>query len=130
MSPAFAGGLADAVLLLHAAIAIAVTLMLPLILVGGHRGWRWVRHRALRLAHLLLILYIAASAWLGALCPLTVWEQALRRQAGQPGYGGSFIEHWLGALLYIDAPWWAFVLAYSLFALAVALAWWRVPPRR
>lgn len=130
MSPSLAGGLADALLLLHAAIAATVTLLLPLILLGGRRGWRWVRHRGLRLGHLLLIVYIAASAWFGALCPLTVWEQALRRRAGQPDYEGAFIAHWAGELLYVDAPWWVFLLGYSAFALMVAWAWWRVPPRR
>jgi hypothetical protein len=130
MDPRLAGGLADALLLVHAGIVVAVTGLLPLILLGGRRGWRWVRHRGLRLTHLLLMLYIAATAWIGALCPLTVWEQALRRRAGQPAYGESFIEHWLGELLYIEAPWWAFVAGYTLFAALLVLAWWRVPPRR
>jgi hypothetical protein len=32
-------------------------------------------------------------------------------------------------LLYYDAPWWVFTLAYTAFALLVLLAWWYFPPR-
>jgi hypothetical protein len=37
-------------------------------------------------------------------------------------------RHWLARLLYYEAPEWGFALAYSLFGLAVAVAWWRFPP--
>jgi hypothetical protein len=104
--------------------------LLPLVLAGGVLGWRWVRHRGLRLTHLGLIVFIAAQAWLGRLCPLTVWEQDLRRIAGQGVYTESFIELWLSRLLYWEAPWWVFVAAYSAFAVLVALAWWWVRPAR
>jgi hypothetical protein len=73
--------------------------------------------------------FIAAQAWLGRLCPLTVWEQDLRRLAGQDAYGESFIEHWLSRLLYWDLPWWVFVAAYTGFAGLVVRAWWRVRSR-
>ena len=88
----------------------------------------WMKLRWLRLLHLGLILFIAGQAWLGELCPLTTWEQDLRRLAGQDSYATSFIEHWLARLLYIEAPWWAFVLAYTTFAVVVAAAWVLVPP--
>ena len=63
---------------------------------------------------------IALQSWLGQLCPLTVWEQALRQRAGEATYRASFVEHWLSALLYVEAPWWAFVLGYSLLLALVA----------
>ncbi|MGH8078565.1 MAG: DUF2784 domain-containing protein, partial [Lysobacter sp.] len=66
----------------------------------------------------------------GALCPLTTWEQALRRRAGHDTYDESFIEHWLSRLIFFEAPWWAFVAAYTAFALLVLLTWRWVPPRR
>jgi len=100
------------------------------VLLGGLRGWAWVRRFRLRLTHLLLMVFIAAQAWLGQLCPLTVWEQDLRRIAGEGSYRESFIEHWLSRLLYWEAPWWVFVAAYTGFALLVGLAWWWVRPRR
>jgi len=128
--PTVAALLADAMLTAHVGIVVFVVGLLPLVLIGGVLGWRWVRHAGLRLSHLGLIVFIAVQAWLGQLCPLTVWEQALRRTAGQTSYGESFIEHWLSRLLYWDAPWWVFVAAYTGFAVLVALAWWWVRPLR
>lgn len=128
MSPTTAQWLADALLALHVGVVLFVVGLLPLVLAGGALGWRWVRHRGLRLTHLGLIVFIAAQAWLGQLCPLTVWEQDLRRIAGQAAYTHSFIEHWLSRLLYWEAPWWVFVAAYTVFAALVALAWWWVRP--
>jgi polyferredoxin len=78
----------------------------------------------------LTIAVVAAQAWLGVVCPLTTLEMWLRTRAEAGAYSGGFIEHWLQALLYWEAPGWVFALAYSAFALAVALAWWRFPPVR
>lgn len=130
MSPTTAGLLADALLALHVAIVLFVVGLLPLVLVGGALGWRWVRHFGLRLTHLGLMVFIAAQTWLEQLCPLTVWEQALRHTAGQSNYRESFIEHWLSRLLYWEAPWWVFVAAYTGFAVMVIMAWWWVRPTR
>ena len=129
LSPASAATLADAILLLHVGIVVFVVLGTMLILVGGWRRWRWVRGFKWRLVHLLLIAFVVLQTWLGALCPLTVWEQALRRRAGQVIYGESFIGHWLSRLIFFEAPWWAFVIAYSTFAALVLVAWIKVPPR-
>ena len=129
MTPTTAALLADALLALHVGVVLFVVGLLPLVLVSSLRGWRWVRHRGLRLTHLGLMLFIAAQAWLGRLCPLTVWEQDLRRAAGQGAYSESFIEHWLSRVLYWDLPWWAFVAAYTGFAGLVAGAWWWVRPK-
>lgn len=129
LPPPIAGLLADAILVTHAGIVAFVVAGLPLILIGGWRGWRWVRGRAFRFTHLALIAFIVVQTWLGQLCPLTVWENQLRQIAGQNGYSRSFIEHWLSRLLFFDAPWWVFVTAYSAFGLLVVLAWWRVPVR-
>ena len=130
LAPATDVLLADAILVVHAGIVAFVVLGSVAIAVGGWRGWRWVRGFGWRFAHLLLMGFIALQAWLGALCPLTVWEQALRRRAGQPVYAESFIEHWLSRLIFYEAPWWAFVAAYSAVALGVLLLWFAVPPRR
>ena len=74
--------------------------------------------------HLVFILYVMAGAllifkwpktlWLhlpvcfwgmtveftGWICPLTPWEIQLRRLAGEEGYTGSFIEHYLIPIIY------------------------------
>lgn len=129
LSPESAALMATAILLLHVGIVAFVVLGEAVFLFGARRGWRWVRNRALRSAHLALMVFIALQAWLGALCPLTTLEQALRRRAGQHGYAGSFIEHGLSRLIFFEAPWWLFVAAYSAFALLVLLTWRWVPPR-
>ncbi len=120
--------LADGVLVLHAGLACFVVGGLIAIVAGNGLGWRWVNAYWLRLAHLAAIAIIAAEAWLGADCPLTTFEMWLRRRAGASTYSGGFVEHWLQRLLYYEAPAWVFIAAYSLFALLVALAWWRFPP--
>ena len=121
--------LADAVLALHVLFVAFVLLGLAVVLAGAALGWSWVRARWFRLCHVAAIGVVALQAWLGVLCPLTHLEMWLRRQAGQAGYSGSFVEHWLQRLLYYDAPAWVFLLAYTLFLALVVLAWRLVPPR-
>lgn len=121
--------LADLVLAIHFAVVLFVVGGLLAVLAGGWRGWEWVRNFGFRLAHLAAIGIVVAQAWLGRLCPLTVWEQDLRRLAGQPGHEQSFIEYWIGRMLFFDLPWWVFVAAYTVFAGVVIASWWWVPPR-
>ncbi|MEA5446025.1 DUF2784 domain-containing protein [Gammaproteobacteria bacterium AB-CW1] len=120
---------ADVVLLIHAGIVLFAVLGQLLIMVGGLLGWRWVRGFWVRICHLLLVVYVAVQAWLGELCPLTVWEHELRRAAGQSPHDRGFVEFWLGQLIYYDLPAWVFLLMYTGFAFLVALTWWWIPPR-
>jgi hypothetical protein len=122
--------LADAVLVLHVSLVLFVVGGLVLVVVGNLRSWAWVNAWWFRLAHLLTIGVVVAEAWWGVVCPLTTLEMWLRAQARDSTYAGSFIEHWLQALLFWQAPPWVFTVAYTLFGLAVAAAWWRFPPRR
>lgn len=130
MPPALAGGLADALLGLHVMVVAFVVLGTLAILVGARRDWRWIRRFDFRLTHLGLLVFIALQAWLGRLCPLTLWEQTLRIRAGQTTYDTSFIQHWLSRLIFFEAPWWMFVAAYTGLASLVGWCWWRWPPRR
>jgi hypothetical protein len=120
--------LADAVLSVHVALVLFVIGGLVLVIAGNLRGWRWVNAIWFRLVHLATIAVVAAEAWLGFVCPLTTLEMWLRARADMSTYSGSFIEHWLQALLFWDAPPWVFVAAYSVFGLAVVVAWWHFPP--
>lgn len=129
LSPALAAFLADAILALHVGIVAFVVLGQAAILIGAWRRWRWIRNFRFRIAHLALMVFIALQAWLGQLCPLTVWEQALRTHAGQTAYAESFIEHWLSRLIFFQAPWWAFVAAYSVFAALTVMCWFWIRPR-
>ncbi len=130
MDPTNAAIAADALLTLHTLFVVFVVGGLALILSGGALAWAWVRNPWFRLAHLLAITVVVLQAWAGKICPLTTWEMALRRQAGQSTYHESFISHWLGRLLYYEAAPWVFVVLYTAFGLLVLASWWWVRPRR
>ena len=122
--------LADAVLVVHFGVVLFVVGGLVLVLVGNWLRWRWVNHLWFRLVHLAAIAVVVLQAWLRQYCPLTTLESWLRVQAGSGAYQTSFIEHWLQRLIYFQAPFWVFTVAYTVFAVLVLLAWWRFPPRR
>lgn len=81
---------ADAVLAFHLTFILFVVLGAVLAL-----KWRWVPW-----------LQLPAAAWgfyietSGRLCPLTALENDFRRRAGQSGYQGDFIQHYLLATIY------------------------------
>ncbi len=121
---------ADAVLLLHVLFVVFVVIGLALILVGRFLAWSWVRNWWFRVAHLAAIGVVVAQAWFGVICPLTTLEMALRRQAGDTTYAGTFISHWLESILYYRAPAWVFAASYTVFAALVVLSWVWVRPNR
>ncbi len=120
---------ADLILFLHVCFVAFVVVGLVVILVGGARGWSWVRNPGFRIAHLLAIAVVVLQAWLGRICPLTTWEMALRSKAGDATYTGSFIAHWLQAILYYEAPMWVFAVGYTAFGALVVASWYWVRPR-
>ena len=81
---------ADALLLLHLAFVVFA-------LFGGLLvAWRaWFA--ALHLPTAAWAAWIEAS---GGICPLTPWENRLRQRAGDSGYEGGFVEHYLIPVLY------------------------------
>jgi hypothetical protein len=82
--------LADAVLLLHLGFILFVAF--GALLVARRRRW--------------LPLHLLAAGWgflvevSGAVCPLTWAELYFRRVAGDAGYRGGFIEHYLLPMIY------------------------------
>src|SRR5690606_18047294 len=120
--------LADALLVLHFGIVLFVVGGLLAVVAGNWLGWRWANGWWFRLAHLVAIGIVLAQVLLGQLCPLTILESWLRVQAGQPSYTKSFIEHWLQRIIFYEAPFWVFTLAYTVFAVLVVAAWWYFPP--
>lgn len=81
---------ADAVLLAH--LAFIVFVVAGALLVARDRRWAW--------------LHLPAAAWgayaelTATVCPLTPLENALRQRAGDAGYAGGFVEHYLIPLVY------------------------------
>ncbi len=119
---------ADALLVVHALFIAFVVFGLVLVITGIFRNWRWTRNPWFRLAHLGAIGLVVLQSWLGMVCPLTTWENQLRQLAGQGGYAGSFVQHWLHKLIFYQAETWVFTLSYTVFAALVALAWCLAPP--
>jgi hypothetical protein len=119
---------ADAVLLLHVLFVAFVVAGLLLILAGRLLSWDWVRNWWFRVIHLGAIGIVVLQAWLGVICPLTRLEMYLRDKAGDTTYAGSFVSHWLEAILYYRAPAWIFAVAYTLFAIVVVMSWVWVRP--
>jgi hypothetical protein len=83
---------ADGVLLLHAAFVLFVV-------AGGLLVLRWPK---LARVHLPAAVWAAYVEFTGRICPLTPLEVALRRNAGDAGYAGGFIEHYVVLLMYPD----------------------------
>lgn len=82
--------LADFVFLAHLAFVLFVAL-------GGAAVW-W--KPTLAWLHVPAVAWGALIEFAGWICPLTPWEQSLRLLAGERGYAGGFVEHYLFPLLY------------------------------
>lgn len=100
---------ADFIVLLHLAFILFVGLGALLCL-----RWKWMAW-----------LHLPAAAWGAAIefrqgiCPLTPLEQGLRLAAGDAGYSGGFIDHYLLPIIYpagLDAD-----VQYALGTLVVLL---------
>lgn len=81
---------ADAVVLVH-------LLFILFVLFGGLLVLRW---RWLAGLHLPAVTWGAMVEFFHLYCPLTPLENRLRQAAGQAGYEGGFIEHYLIPLIY------------------------------
>ena len=116
---------ADAVVALHLAFVVFAA-------VGGLLAWRRLAYAWVHLPALAWAAYVEFS---GTICPLTPLENRLRARAGEAGYAGSFVEHYLVPVLYPagltpDAQAWigAALVALNVAIYAVALA--RARPRK
>lgn len=122
---------ADTVLVFHFLFVAFVVLALPLILVGGARGWRWVRNVTFRVVHVCAMGVVVVESVFGWVCPLTDWEMALRRAAGQPLVDDySFIAYWVDRILFYQGPPAVFTGLYIAFFVAIIASWVFFPPQR
>lgn len=81
---------ADLLVVLHLGFVLFVV-------VGGFLAWRW---RWLAWLHLPAAAWGALIEFAGWICPLTPLENDLRVAAGDTGYAGGFIEHYVVPILY------------------------------
>lgn len=82
--------LADGLVALHFAFIVFV-------LFGGLLVLRWRGWSAL---HLPAVAWAAFVEFTATTCPLTPWENALRQRAGEAGYNGGFVEHYVLPVIY------------------------------
>lgn len=115
--------LADTILIVHFAFVVFVVVGFLLILIGLLAHWSWIHNRYFRIAHLAAIGIVVLQAWFDRFCPLTLWENELRRRAGESGYTESFIEHWLHEILFYQAEPWVFTTIYTIFGALVLFVW-------
>ncbi len=113
--------LADAVVAVHAAFIVFA-------IFGGLLAWR---RAAWAWLHLPAVAWVAYLEFSGALCPLTPLENALRARAGEAGYAGGFIDHYVVPIVYPEGltPRIQVALGVAFVALN-ALVYWRVVRRR
>jgi hypothetical protein len=101
---------ADVVMLVHFVFLLYVAL-------GGFLAWRTPR---------LIVPHVAAATWgllsatVGMDCPLTAWEDAARRHAGEQGLPHGFIGTYLTGVIY---PADRLVEAQLLVASVVLVSW-------
>lgn len=81
---------ADAVLVVHFIFIVFAVAGATLVL-----RWPWVAW-----LHLPSVAWAVVVEWMGWICPLTPLENILREAAGQRGYEGGFLEHYLWPLIY------------------------------
>ncbi len=82
--------LADAVVVVHFGFIVFVA-------VGPLLAWRCPR---LVWFHLPALAWAAAAVTIGVRCPLTPLEKRLRELAGEEGYDGGFVDHYIENVIY------------------------------
>lgn len=111
--------LADFVVMLHLAFVLFV-------IFGGLLCFKWPRMAWLHLPALVWGVLVEVNHWI---CPLTPLENDLRRRAGESGYTGGFVEHYVLPVLYppgLDAAWqWSLGIALAAGNLIVYAMVWR-----
>ena len=112
--------LADAAIAVHALFVVFVVL-------GGALALRWPR---------VAFVHLPAAAWgawvefTGTICPLTPFENQWRRAAGEAGYQGGFVEHYVVPVLYPEGVTSRTQVVLGLVVVAVNLAVYGLAWRR
>ena len=82
--------LADLIVVVHVAFVLFVVL-------GGFAVLRWPGVAWIHIPAVAWGVWVEFTGWI---CPLTPLEQTLRARAGEAGYAGGFIQHYLLRALY------------------------------
>jgi uncharacterized membrane protein len=111
---------ADAILVLHFAFVLFVLLGGLVVLRSPRLAW----------LHLPAVGWAAFVEFTGRICPLTPLENVLRRSAGETGYAGDFVQHYLVALLYPEGLTRATQLLFALLVVVLNLVFYGALLRR
>ena len=111
---------ADAVVVAHGAFILFAVL-------GGLLA---LRRRWLALLHLPAVAWALFIEATGRICPLTPLEVSLRIAAGDAGYDGGFVEHYLIPIIYPAGLTRGVQFVLAAFVLAVNLAVYALVLRR
>jgi uncharacterized protein (DUF983 family) len=121
--------LADTVVVFHAAYVSFVIVGLLAVSAGVLLRWSWIRNPYFRWIHFFFIAVVVIESLFGVECPLTTWENDLRRAAGEEVAQGTFIGRCAHEFLFYDAPDWVFTVIYCVFGAVVLAVMLLVPPR-
>ena len=110
--------LANLILVLHAAFVFFVVGGLAAIWIGFALGRRWCTNPWFRGLHLAAIGFVVVESLLGYACSLTIWEDTLRSSGAE----ARFVQRWVSAILYWNAPGWVFTVLYVPFGAVVVWA--------
>ena len=85
-------------------------------------AWLWL--------HVPVVLWSSVVNFMSWTCPLTPMENSLRARAGQLGYQGGFVEHYIGPLVYprgmprqLELVAGASILVWNALVYAIVLLW-------
>ena len=101
--------LADALVVVHFAFTAFV-------IFGGFLAWRW---RRIAIAHLPALAWGCWVELSHSVCPLTPWENQLRRLSGEARYDEGFLAHYLVRALYPPGLTWHIQWLLALLLLAL-----------
>lgn len=120
--------LADFVLMVHFLYVLFVVGSLPVIWLGAWLKLAFVRNRWFRYGHLAAIGLVVIESLIGAICPLTAWENALRQVEMDVG----FLQFWIHKIMFYNVPESVLTVVYVLFAglVAATLIWVPVDTKR
>ena len=110
---------------------ITVILHLVFVVFAASGGFLLTRWYGLIWLHIPALVWALLVEFMGWFCPLTPLENYFRQLAGQEGYTGGFIEHYLIPLLYPQQN--LRIIQYSLAFLVLFLnvvAYYRLYRRR
>jgi len=102
--------LADAVMLIHFGFLAFVAL-------GGFAAWRY---RWVLVPHVVAVAWGALTVTVGLECPLTSWENTLRRLGDEEGLPRGFIDTYLTGVVYPQE----YLLAAQLLVAALIVVSW------